>query len=231
MCEVFGFKRVTSMSEQLFTNLLSVAGAGRREKILRYKKREDAERALIAEVLIRAIICRKLHLPNKMITFYNNKYGKPFLRQNNNFHFNLSHAGEWVVCAVGSEPVGIDVEFIRPVSLTIAERFFSPEEYIALMKKKVSQQLHFFYELWTLKESYIKALGRGMSHPLRSFTMIIMETGIKCKTETENGRWFFRQYEVDPNYKLAVCSTCEMFPDRVVVEDIDSLAEVLLRSS
>jgi 4'-phosphopantetheinyl transferase len=227
MCEIFGVKIETPVNRQLYANLLSVIGAAHRERILRFKKREDAERTLIAEVLIRAIICRKLHLPNKHIVFDMNSYGKPFLQHHNDFHFNLSHAGEWVVCAVGNKPVGIDVEYIRPVSLTLAKRFFSDEEYQAIMEKEVSRQLPFFFELWTLKESYIKALGRGLSLSLASFTISIGETGIDCTTGLNAEKWFFRQYDAGPGYKCAVCSASDEIADHMVVEDVEKLADLL----
>jgi 4'-phosphopantetheinyl transferase len=227
MCEIFGVKRKTSISPQLFASLLSVIGAARRERILRFRKREDAERALIADVLIRAIICRKLHLTNQHIVFDSNRHGKPFLQHHSDFHFNLSHAGEWVVCAVGSKPVGIDVEYIRPVSLTLAKRFFSDEEYRAIMEKEVSSRLPFFFELWTLKESYIKALGRGLSLSLASFTISTGETGIGCTTGLNAGKWFFKQYDAGPGYKCAVCSASDEIADHIVVEDVEKLADLL----
>ncbi|MBN1698554.1 MAG: 4'-phosphopantetheinyl transferase superfamily protein [Spirochaetales bacterium] len=227
MCELYGVRREKPVKPDLYEYMLSGISTRRRERILRFRRKEDAERALIAEILIRAVICRKFNVVNDSIDFETNTYGKPFLRGCGNFHFNLSHAGEWVVCIVGCGPVGVDVERIHPVSLTIAKRFFSPEEYLAILEKDPVRQLSYFFELWTLKESYIKAIGKGMACSLSSFTIGIMKDGIRLTSDTGSGPWFFRQYDIGPGYKCAACGTRDAFPERIVIEDLEGLAGTL----
>src|SRR5207248_1406414 len=88
------------------------------------------------------------------------------------FSFNVSHSGDLALIAFASLPdVGIDVEAIRPDFATseIAERFFSPGEVENLLALPVPEQTEAFFQCWTRKEAYIKAVGEGLSIPLDSF--------------------------------------------------------------
>lgn len=75
-------------------------------------------------MLVRQTIHDMYDLPMDQIVFETEGNGKPVVRQLPSFHFNLSHSGDWVVCAVDDAPVGIDIEEIKPIDLAIAKRFF-----------------------------------------------------------------------------------------------------------
>ncbi len=137
-----------------------------------------------------------------------NRYGKPYLKNEGNIHFNVSHSGSWAVGAVDSFPVGIDVERIRPVNLEIAERFFAWQEYEELLKKDYPERLDYFFELWTLKESYIKAVGRGLSVPLGSFSVLPGNGGQADSSILDNQDLGcrFKMCALEPGYRMAVCS-------------------------
>lgn len=90
----------------------------------RYRYPEDASRTLIGEVLARHIISETFHLPNEQIRFTEGRYGKPAAEGLNDFHFNISHSGKWIVCGAGAQPIGVDVEKIKPINFDIAKRFF-----------------------------------------------------------------------------------------------------------
>jgi len=78
--------------------------------------------------------------------------------------FSLSHSGSMVMAAVGTAPLGCDIERIRPLDLKIARRYFTKTEYAALVSGKGD-----FFRLWTMKESYLKLTGRGLALALNSF--------------------------------------------------------------
>lgn len=104
--------------------------------------------------------------------------GKPVLagsQASSGLTFNLSHTHGLVACVVGSEiDVGIDVEHLTPRvdPLDLARRYFSPAEVAYLMSGPDADRSERFVEVWTLKESYIKAVGMGLSHPLDTFSLI-----------------------------------------------------------
>ena len=114
-----------------------------------------------------------------LIHFSVNEYGKPSVSNYPDIHFNISYSENYVVCAVSDSPIGIDIEAIRPRSMKIAERFFTKNEYsyivgiqpIDIQQHKI-RELYRFYEIWTKKESYLKLLGKGLSVPLSSFSVI-----------------------------------------------------------
>jgi 4'-phosphopantetheinyl transferase len=85
--------------------------------------------------------------------------------------FNLSHTEGLVVLAVAGSDVGVDVEWLDRKGRTVelADRYFAPAEATALRALPTDQQRDRFFDLWTLKESYIKARGLGLAIPLASF--------------------------------------------------------------
>lgn len=95
--------------------------------------------------------------------------GKPYLAKEPDIHFNLSHSGEWAVCAISSSPVGVDIQHCDEGRRDVASRFFHREEIRYLDSLPQFRRDEGFYRLWTLKESFVKATGRGLDLPLRSF--------------------------------------------------------------
>lgn len=172
---------------------LQMVSPNKREQIECFHRLEDAQRTLLADVLIRGIISHKLGLPNKDIAFGLNEYGKPSLLSHPNFHFNLSHSGQYVACVVGDSAVGIDVEEIKQADLKIAERFFTENETRYILSRPDNEQSKAFYRIWTMKEAYIKREGKGLSIPLNSFNVLI-----------ESDAYFYNIFE---NIE-AVCHVC-----------------------
>lgn len=224
MVEVFAVRIPRKMEECEYHQLLQSVGEKKRKRVERFCFKEDAYRTLLAEILIRTIVCRKFEVMNREIEIVADAYGKPAIHTMSDFSFNLSHAGEWVVCAVHQLPIGIDIEKIMPVDFDIAMRFFSQEEYQFLQAKAGEPKLHYFYDLWTLKESYLKAVGKGLSIPLDSFTLVkLREDQIQLVSNNADHPWFFKQYSLDPHYKLSVCALTPDFPKELVKTDVSAL--------
>lgn len=225
MIEIHAILIDKKIEQGQFNKLLNFLPEEKQNKIKKFYKIEDAQRALFSDVLLRILINKRLNIKNNEINFYANKFGKPFLKNNNNFHFNISHSGTWILCALDDmDKIGIDIEKIKPIDFEIAERFFSNEECIELFKKKDNEKLMFFYELWTLKESYIKADGRGLSIPLDSFTIKIYNDIITINTINEFNTCFFKQYNnIDNNYKIAICASNNNIPDYIKIMNTEEL--------
>lgn len=215
--------KLKQIEKNIFDELLLYLSGNERERIGRFRRYEDALRGLMSKILLRFIIVSLLGKQNNSISFSTNDYGKPFLAGESDFHFNLSHSGDWVVCAVDNMPVGIDVEKIHDVDLNLSERFFSEEEHKYLLAMESSRRREAFFELWTLKESYIKADGRGLSIPLNSFSFSFQGGNIEFKTTNNIGACYFKQYEVDTSYKLSVCSKKADFPKDLINKSFDEL--------
>ena len=197
-------KRIDASLTSQVTRHLSVE---KQSRIHRFRNYDDARRSLTSDLLVRSLVMNKLALNNAEIIFGENGYNKPFLENNPQFEFNVSHSEDWVVCAVDRHPVGIDVEQMKPIDLGIAERFFTADEYRKIMERKGTEQLAYFYQLWTLKESYIKAIGKGLSIPLDSFSFQDEEAeSMFTVQEGQNPRYFLTTTCLPSDYMLSVCA-------------------------
>ena len=178
-------------------------------KINKLLKKSDKIQSLIGEIVIRTELIEKFNLKNKEINFIENKYGKPIVKKLEDFHFNLSHSGNYVVAAISENEVGIDIEKIEEFQdfKEIAENFFSKEEVSYILEGTKEETVDRFYEIWTLKEAYVKFKSKGLSIPLESFTIFFDRyNNIKVKKSGKESYEFLNLIELLPKYKLALCS-------------------------
>lgn len=168
MFEVVILTVKSELAQNEFDTLLPLVSLEKQERIKRFRFKRDAQNCLLGDVLARSEICCTTGLANNQLEFSTNNFGKPFLVNKAHIHFNISHAGHHIACAVSGQPVGIDIELIKPVDIKIAERFFTPDETTYINDGELEQR---FYEVWTKKESHIKWEGKGLYKPLTSFSV------------------------------------------------------------
>lgn len=130
----------------------------RREKILSYHFNADRNRTVWAELLARYIISKKFSCPFEKIQMYRDATGKPHI-SNFPVEISLSHAGNWIVCSVGTNLNGVDVEIDSTDAIEIAKNFFLPSEYKKIISLPENLRERQFLIYWTLKESYFKITG------------------------------------------------------------------------
>jgi len=210
-----------SLSQDKFNDLLQIISKENREKCHRFKFKEDALRTLYGELIVRHVLRHQFSLKNEEIEILKSDEGKPYVKDFP-IHFNISHAGDFVVCAFSDQEVGIDIEEIKAVDLEIAKRFFCQCEYEDLFAQKITNRLDYFFSLWTLKESYMKWLGSGMSIPLDSFCFKITDTDISCLDDNRETMPFFKQFPIE-GYKLSVCSMIHDFPDKMEEINVEEM--------
>jgi 4'-phosphopantetheinyl transferase len=148
-----------------------------RQQEQRFRFANDRRRYLITRALIRTVLSRySVHGP-ACWRFARNEFGRPMLVTGDgamsSLSFNLSHTKGLILCGITrNHVVGVDVENIRcrTASLEIADQSFSSEEAAALHAVPACLQSEHFFHYWTLKESYIKARGKGLSMPLEQFS-------------------------------------------------------------
>lgn len=199
------------------------------EKWSRIKDPSTARRFLASDLLARAMICDRLGWNNQCIQFGYNDYGKPFLKESGDFHFNISHAGDWVVMAMSQFEVGVDIENIVPLDIEIARRFFSSYEYQQLKKIPPALQLDHFFQIWTLKESYSKMIGSGLALDMTSFSIVLgTESEAPYLSPVGLSPIFFKQYDFIRDYKLSVCSRDSSFSPNIIQIAEDTLLDRLL---
>lgn len=131
-------------------------------------------RFLVSHIALRQILARYTGMEPKHIQYQFTHYGKPHLSKDaqSNIEFNLSHSYERAMVAISKrQPVGVDIEYIRPTDdiASLAKRYFSPKEYQQFTELPKEKMLLGFFNAWTRKESYIKAIGEGLSCSLETF--------------------------------------------------------------
>lgn len=227
---------IHGMTLDVCQSLLGYIEEEKQDKIRRFRHPEDALRSFFGELLIRVYAVKSWGIPYRACILQTNEYGKPYLVKHPRHEFNVSHSGAWVVAGFDESPIGVDIEQIVPINISVADQFFSKEEVKPLGQQPCDQRLQHFYRLWTLKESYIKAVGKGLSIPLNSFSFNVTENPIRFQSNIDSHDWRFRRYFIDPEYELAVCSYGleAMSSDHVQVisaQAIISLFEEIVESS
>ncbi len=175
--EVHVWRVCLRRDEAALRELLETLSPDERERGDRFHFRRDREHFIAARGALRAILGRYVGVAPGLLRFSYDGYGKPALSGapgGDALRFNLSHSNGLALYAVtrGRE-VGIDLEFVREdfAGFDIAERFFSTREVSALRALPPAARASAFFDCWTRKEAYIKALGEGLSHPLHAFTV------------------------------------------------------------
>ncbi|MDS1138864.1 4'-phosphopantetheinyl transferase superfamily protein [Pusillimonas sp. SM2304] len=141
-------------------HLLRQLPAHEQQALQRFRHPADRHRSLLGRAALRTLLGRKLTLAAPDIPLHQGPYGKPVLTasQAPRIEFSIAHSGDWVLVALASQSIGIDIEQQRgPVDPALIRSCFTPAE-----------QAHIrtgadFYRYWTYKEAAIKAIGTGFS--------------------------------------------------------------------
>src|SRR4051794_23183005 len=128
---------------------------------------------------LRVVLSRYLRILPDALAFVYGEKGKPSLAQEQNdldIRFNVSHSGGLGLLAVTcNREIGVDLETRHEVVeyMSIAQRFFSAREYRGMLDVPEELRQRAFLRCWTRKESYVKALGKGLACSLRSFSVSV----------------------------------------------------------
>jgi 4'-phosphopantetheinyl transferase len=181
----------------------------------RFHFERDRRRSIVVHGTLRTILGRYLDIEPGRLQFRCGPHGKPYLTQeldHGALQFNLAHSNEVAVYAFTcGRQIGIDVEYIRPIPDVeqIAVRFFSAGENAALCALPESLRLETFFNCWTRKEAYIKAIGEGLSHPLDQF-QVSLAPGEAARllwvegSPEKVGRWSLTALSPAPGYVAAL---------------------------
>lgn len=195
--------------------LMNYLPATTRKKLERIVNVAGFERSLIGELLSRYSIHAFSGMDVRDVRIHTSEKGKPYLDEHHGIHFNVSHSGDIVACAVSRSDVGIDVEHHRKVNLRVAERFFSASEYQDLMALAEPERQEFFFILWTIKESYLKAIGSGLTKNLNSFSVIRTGDQFMLTGDPSTSGFSVKSYKLPDNSFLSVCSKDFNYPEVV----------------
>ena len=128
-------------------------------------------------------------------------------------YFNLSHSGDYIVCAVSDQEVGIDIQQMGKGRLSLAERYFHPNEVVQLKQATTEEQGLLFYRYWAAKESFLKYIGTGLSGSLSAFEILFTEETIRVKNNKLLQEPHLWSIEIAPNYQCCLCATSAERPE------------------
>lgn len=151
----------------------------RKNKALRLKSEREQARSIGAGYLLEQMLEESYGLEQTEIenlSYERDSHGKPYLTQYPDIHFNLSHSGDYVMCAVSEKEIGVDIQKIGAFKENVVKRFFSESEQEAIAQiKDEEEKKKLFYQIWAGKESYTKLLGTGLTIPLGAFTVDVVK--------------------------------------------------------
>lgn len=183
---------------------LNFVSEERKARVNGFWNLEDKKRCLLSELLMKKAYFEKLAMPLNQIKINYNLYHKPFFAGSKNFEFNVSHSDSYVVFALSKNTIGIDIEKIKKINFNIAKRFYTEKEYKSIISLPTyTERLHHFYTLWTLKESYVKAIGMGLNLPLHTFEFVLNDKEIFVNSQVEQ-EFSFYTGEVE-DYSISIC--------------------------
>ena len=205
--------------EKLLAEYLKILPSAELEQLTKYHHIKHQHRFLIGRVLTRSVLSSCTGIPPGSLLFSKNSYGRPLLQseQSSSIRFNLSYTEGLVALAlVSGQEVGIDVENTRIDidCLGIAEQYFSQSELNDLVRLPQELLKERFFEYWTLKESYVKAKGLGLSIPLNAFSFKLCTDDCDRITLTplpkkKSEFWQFKLLNPSPDHKAALSVTLE----------------------
>ena len=178
-----------------------------------YYTQDLSDRYVISHGVLRYILSYYTHQLPQDIEFIHNEYGKPFLK-NNNIQFNMSHSNNMVSYIISlNYRVGIDIE-LHDSTIDIhglSDLVFTPKEHEFITKldtKNTKKKLELFYNLWTTKESLIKASGQRLSYPINAIEAMVLSPGEKIFLGYEDNKckqeWYYFPLEITKGYSGAV---------------------------
>ena len=184
-----------------------------RTRAARFHFQRDRGRFIVGRGILRSLLGGYLDVEPDQVEFRYGVHGKPYISEKlDELRFNLAHSHELVVYAFAyGREIGVDVEYIRPVPdfERISANFFSACENVELNSLSVEQRQEGFFNCWTRKEAYIKALGDGLTHPLDQFHVSLIPgeparlLGVEQAPE-EVSRWRLQDFTPTPGYTAAI---------------------------
>ena len=195
-------------NETLFREKVKQLSPYRQQKIAILRNDRDRNRSLGAGLLLDHGLA-VYGLQERSVEYDIGQWGKPALKYHPEICFSLSHSGDYAICTIGDRPVGNDIEHVREGRLKVANRFFAEEELAWLYEAETEEErTGRMFRLWTMKESFLQVIGRGMSLSLKDFVIRMDEESGRARVRHsfDAKYYYMREYGEIDGYCTAVCA-------------------------
>lgn len=170
---------ISNLSDPMLNSELLHKLPTERQQRIHVLKQEKSRRQSMGVGLLLQKVLALYHMQDSQV--YVGEHGKPMIE---GLEFNLSHAGNLVICAVSDKHVGCDIEKLREAPKGVAERYFSDAEQAYLSQFSGEEYNRAFFELWTMKESYVKMTGEGLGLPFEAYEVVFKDSQYNSKVCT-----------------------------------------------
>lgn len=208
MLAVF-YAKISDIEKSMFKemNFISLLGEEVFLEICSLKNQKTKDTRLGGEILRNYGLKYYWGIEARNYTIARGLHGKPYLKEKEDIFFNISHSGEYIMCAFSDSPVGVDIEKKGKMKMPVARRFFHAEEILRLENiREEKDRAELFYRLWSVKESFLKYTGEGLSASLSSFTVKFGAAGVFLKQGGKRIKVKISACSIDPAYVSYVCS-------------------------
>ncbi|MDO4757574.1 MAG: 4'-phosphopantetheinyl transferase superfamily protein [Parabacteroides sp.] len=203
----------TTLSEQ---NLLKRLENAEREVVKKLSNNRIRSQKCLASAMSRELIERLWQLRSEDYSIGRAEHGKPYVHGKSAIYYNISHSGDYIVCALSNREVGVDIQQMGKEKPLLAERFFHPNEVLKLNQTSPEDRRALFFRYWSAKESYLKYTGTGLSGSLSGFEILFNGTTARVKKEGMLEVPAMWALEIHPDYQCHLCTdsveTPELYP-------------------
>lgn len=195
-------------NETVFQDKYNHLSKEKQKKISKIHTRKKQICSLGKELLFTQI-CEIFHIENPDIAL--GEFGKPYFVAYPDVHFNFSHSGDYILCAVYNHPIGADIQAWKSVNDNIGKKIFTSHEQKSFSLAERDNHENLFFRYWTSKESYIKLTGQGLRQGLQTFSVNLDAATISDSTHTEQ-KIYIKEYRCFYDYSITICSYHNDFP-------------------
>lgn len=199
MINVYAADIANLMDPKDYPEIMAGLSEKRKDKILRQKTAKGRIQSLGAGLLLKKVL-ERYEISEEQI--WEDEKGKP---QVEGIHFNLSHTNGMAICAAGGKCVGCDIERIKEVSESVANRYFSEKEKHYLRAVEEKHYCQEFFRIWTMRESYMKMTGEGLRVPFDQYEICREEKHFAVYRDGKREGCQLKEYEI-LGYQVTVCT-------------------------
>ncbi|MGL1936851.1 MAG: 4'-phosphopantetheinyl transferase superfamily protein [Fibrobacterales bacterium] len=199
-------------------------------KYKRFKRDKARNSFAVCRGVLRLLLSHYLNTDTYSVQFVQNQFGKLFLPPSNpTIHFNVSHSHDWGMIGLShSAPIGVDLEACksRVNAGSIAKHYYHPEECTVLQSLSEIDALKEFYTIWSRKEAFVKAIGKGMIHPSQSYSTCYNDEKV-ITIEYASKKWNIQDISGPDTYSAALCTHAPSNKPIVTLLNWSALEELL----
>lgn len=202
--EVAVFRYYVPSNSVLVPQVYDLLQPDEQNRARRFRREDDRLRFCYGRIMLKVLVAKYANQNPADIQLIAGMNNKPELKGISDLHVNIAHAGEWVLLAIGKKSVGVDVEKINPAfpfEEILSQSFSETEQQNIRVNTHPERR---FYQLWTRKESLVKATAKGMDDDFSLVPSLEGKHYIDPVTIGSSTDWYVRSFSVSGDHVAAV---------------------------